>query len=110
MLKEKIDISFSKIPRSKWHLYHKKTVENFAYYLPKIKAVSEKKQIEENLILYLKIVELNWQEELSTSDSIELFNTYLYPLAQKFEWRQGFVAISSLKGLLFIIKLLPGSG
>lgn len=106
MLKEKIDISFSQIPRSKWHLFHKKTVENFVYHLPKIKGVSEKKQIEENLVLYLEKIELNSKEELNTLESIELFNTYLYPLAKKFEWRLGFVAISSLKGLLFVIPFL----
>ena len=102
-LKETMRIVFSKIPKQQWRFFHKKSVENFIYYLPQIKGLTEKEEIIAAISHYLRTIEVGFQEEINMSLGKELFETYLYSVARNYEWRQGFIPISSVRGLFFLV-------
>lgn len=105
-LKETMRIVFSKIPKQQWRFFHKKSLENFVYYLPKIKGRTEKEEIIQAINNYLSVIDTDFQEQIDMSLGKELFETYLYPVARNYEWRQGFIPISSIRGLIFLVPLI----
>lgn len=105
-LDESMRILFSKIPQEQWRFYHKKSVENFIYYLPKIKGRTEKEEIVTAIDNYFRVVEAGFGEEIDMSLGKELFESYLYPVARKFEWRLGFIYVATVRGLFFFVPLV----
>lgn len=84
-------------------MYHKKSVENFIYYIPAIKGVTERNEIIDHLNAYIRVIEQ--MDEINVQISRQLFQNYLYSTARKFEWRKGFIPVLSYKGLLFFIPV-----
>ena len=105
-VKETMEIFFSKIPIHRWQYFHKKSLENFILFLPKIKSHSEKNEIIKGIEMYLEVVNSDFCDIDNMSIAKELFDQYIYPIARKYEWRQGFIPISSKKGLFFLVPLL----
>lgn len=105
-LKETVKIVFSKIPIQQWRFFHIKSLENFVYYLPKIKSRTEKEEIIQAINNYLSVIDNGFEEQIDMSLGKELFEMYLYPVARKYEWRQGFIPISPIRGLIFLVPLI----
>lgn len=105
MLKNRYDLVFSKIPSQDWRFFHRKSVRNFIHFLPHIKGRSERVEIEALLNSYFDRIETLDSKQYNITVSMELFDNYVYPIAQKFEWRLGFVAISTFRGLFFLFPL-----
>ena len=96
---------FANIQKSKWRYYHKKSVENFIFYLSKVKGKSEKDELAQIITNYLDEID-NEVEEVDMELSMYLYNQYLNKLASKFQWRLGFVPIFPVKSLIVLIPAL----
>jgi len=100
-----MELAFNNIPNEKWRYFHKKSVENFIYYLPNIKGRNEKQELTEILEGYLTDIEAE-HDIIDMHLSEYLFNTYIGKVAPIFEYRLGFVPVPAKKALLVLLPIL----
>ena len=92
-VKYKATVFFNSIPKNKWKFFHKKSIDNFISYLPKIKSESDKEEIAVVINNYFKSVENIHFEEIDICLSQDLFRIYLMKLNNKYNLNYYFVPI-----------------
>ncbi|RXK86453.1 hypothetical protein [Filimonas effusa] len=96
-INQRMEAVFAEIPKKYQRFFHRRSLNNFMYYLPRIKGRTEQQEIAAAITAYLDEFEIVFPLELNIAVAADLFNRHLYPVARKFEWRCGFVPIVPLR-------------
>lgn len=96
---------FEKIPKNMWKYFHKKSIDNFIYYLPQINSKEERAEIEEIIISYLDAINIEY-DEIDMELSQVLFSTYVMKLIHKYDLKYSFVPVFGMNVVFVFVSVL----